>query len=194
MKRLSAYRFLILFTLQTSSQADDIRDFQIEGISLYDSALKYFNENQIKKEIAGYYSSNKFFTSAIRSSLNQYDYLQLSFRSGDDKYIIVDLTGNVEKNYSDCLNELDNLDKELSVMFSDTKKINKQTYPHPADKSGETKITDIIWEFDSGDLILVQCYDWESSKFGKERNYANEMKISISNKDFDKWVLTEAYE
>ena len=81
MKRLSLYLFLILFTLQTPSQADDIRDFQIEGISLYDSALKYFNENQIKKEIAGYYSSNKFFTSTIRSSLNEYDYLQLSFRT-----------------------------------------------------------------------------------------------------------------
>ena len=192
MKNFLAILILVL-TFQTPSWADDIRDFQIEGMSLYDSALKYFNENQIKKEIAGYYSSDKFFTSAIRSSLNQYDYLQLSFRSGDDKYIIVDLTGNVEKNYSDCLNELDNLDKELSVMFRDTKKINKQTYPHPIDKSGETEITDIIWKFDSGDLILIQCYDWESSNFGKERNYTDEMKISISNKDFDKWMLTEAY-
>ena len=192
MKKILAILILI-FALQTPSQADDIQDFQIEGMSLYSSALKRFNENQIKKEIAGYYSSNKFFTSTIRSSLNEYDYLQLSFRTGDNKYIIVDLTGNVEKNYSDCLNELDNLDKELSVMFRDTKKINKQTYPHPVDKSGETKITDIIWEFDSGDLILVQCYDWESSNFGKERNYLDEMKISISNKDFDKWIFMEAY-
>jgi len=193
MKKFLAILVLGLFLI-TPSQADDIRDFEIEGMSLYDSALKYFNENQIKKEIADYYSSNKFLTTAIRSSLNQYDYLQLSFRTGDNKYIIVDLTGNVEKNYSDCINELDNLDKELSVMFSDTKKINKQTYPHLIDKSDETKITDIIWKFDSGDLILIQCYDWESSNFGKERNYTDEMKISISNKDFDKWMLTEAYE
>ena len=193
MKKLLGILVLSLFLI-TPSQADDIRDFEMEGVSLYDSALKYYNENQIKKEIADYYSSNKFFTAAIRSSLDQYDYLQLSFRTGDDKYIIVDLTGNVDKNYSDCINELDNLDKELSAMFSDTKKINKTTYPHPIDKSGETKITDIIWKFDSGDLILVQCYNWASSNFGKERNYSDEMKISISNKDFDRWMLTEAYE
>ena len=34
MKRLSLYLFLILFTFQTPSQADDIRDFQIEGMSV----------------------------------------------------------------------------------------------------------------------------------------------------------------
>jgi hypothetical protein len=36
MKRLSLYLFLILFTLPTPSQADDISDFEIEGISLGD--------------------------------------------------------------------------------------------------------------------------------------------------------------
>jgi len=34
MKRLSLYLFLILFTLQTPSWADDIGDFQIEGMSV----------------------------------------------------------------------------------------------------------------------------------------------------------------
>ena len=49
MKRLSIYLFLILFSLQTPSQADDIRDFQIEGISIEDSLLDYFSEEEIKK-------------------------------------------------------------------------------------------------------------------------------------------------
>ena len=49
MKRLSLYLFLILFTLQTPSQADDIRDFQIEGMSIGDSLLDYFSEGEIKK-------------------------------------------------------------------------------------------------------------------------------------------------
>ena len=48
MKRLSLYLFLIFFTLQTPSKADDIRDFQIEGISIGDSLLDYFSEEKIK--------------------------------------------------------------------------------------------------------------------------------------------------
>ena len=47
MKKLSLYLFLLLFTLQTPSQADDIRDFQIEGISVGDSLLDYFSEEEI---------------------------------------------------------------------------------------------------------------------------------------------------
>jgi len=43
MKRLSLYLFLILFTLPTPSQANDIRDFQIEGLSIGDSLLNYYS-------------------------------------------------------------------------------------------------------------------------------------------------------
>ena len=50
MKRLSLYLFLILFTLQTPSQADDIRDFQIEGMSIGDSLLDYMSEDEILSE------------------------------------------------------------------------------------------------------------------------------------------------
>ena len=47
MKNLSAYLFLLLFSHQTPSEADDIRDFQIEGISVGDSLLDYFSEEKI---------------------------------------------------------------------------------------------------------------------------------------------------
>ena len=37
--------------LITPSQADDIRDFQIEGMSVGDSLLDYFNEEKIRDNI-----------------------------------------------------------------------------------------------------------------------------------------------
>ena len=56
MKKFLAILILI-FTLQTPSQADDIRDFQIEGVSLKDSLLDYFSEEEIQK----YTNNYKFF-------------------------------------------------------------------------------------------------------------------------------------
>ena len=47
MKKLSTYLFLILFSFQTPSWADDISDFQIEGMSVGDSLLDYFEEDEI---------------------------------------------------------------------------------------------------------------------------------------------------
>ena len=50
MKKLSTYLFLILFTLQAPSWADDIRDFEIEGMSVGDSALDYFSKNELENK------------------------------------------------------------------------------------------------------------------------------------------------
>ena len=40
---------VLLFSFQILANADDIRDFEIEGISLNDSALKHTNLKIIKK-------------------------------------------------------------------------------------------------------------------------------------------------
>ncbi len=47
--------------LITPSLADDIRDFQIEGMSVGDSALDYFSKKKIDSSYKGSYpKSNKF--------------------------------------------------------------------------------------------------------------------------------------
>ena len=50
MKKLSTYLFLILFSFSAPSFADDISDFQIEGMSIGDSLLDYFSEEKIEEE------------------------------------------------------------------------------------------------------------------------------------------------
>ena len=50
MKRFLAILVLGLFLI-TPSWADDIRDFQIEGMSVGDSLLDYFSEEKIKDNI-----------------------------------------------------------------------------------------------------------------------------------------------
>ena len=60
MKKLCIYLFLVLFSLQTPSLADDIRDFQIEGVSLGDSTLDSFTEEEIEEGEKIFYEYNKF--------------------------------------------------------------------------------------------------------------------------------------
>ena len=48
MKKLLGIVVLGLFLI-TPSQADDIRDFQIEGMSIGDSLLDYMSEKEIKE-------------------------------------------------------------------------------------------------------------------------------------------------
>ena len=57
--------FLVLvFNLQSWTKADDIKDFEIEGMTVGESLLNYFDESLIEKEInnheISYYYENKF--------------------------------------------------------------------------------------------------------------------------------------
>ena len=42
---------VLIFSFQSWTKADDIRDFEIEGISIGDSLLNYMSGQQIKSEI-----------------------------------------------------------------------------------------------------------------------------------------------
>ena len=41
---------ILFFSLQNLTKADDISDFQIEGMSIGDSALDYFTKKEIRTE------------------------------------------------------------------------------------------------------------------------------------------------
>jgi hypothetical protein len=58
MKRLLLI-LILTFSFQTLAKADDIKDFEIEGMSIGDSALDYFSKDQIIKNSRNYYKNKK---------------------------------------------------------------------------------------------------------------------------------------
>ena len=95
MKKLSIYLFLILFGFSAQSYADDISDFEIGGISIGDSALKYYSEKKIKKRTENIYGDNLYtqFTSTSKNSNSEYDSHQIHYKLGDKNYIIESVAG-----------------------------------------------------------------------------------------------------
>ena len=65
-------RFLIIlvliFNLPNLSIADDIRDFQIEGMSIGDSLLDYFGEEKIIKSKRRVFEHKSFYIVSIADS------------------------------------------------------------------------------------------------------------------------------
>ena len=80
MKKFLAILILV-FTLQTPSQADDIRDFQIDGISIEDSALDYFKEKEIKSITKTKYpGDDKFYKIELPSKHDTYETVGFHFQ------------------------------------------------------------------------------------------------------------------
>ena len=195
MKRLSLYLFLILFTLQTSSHADDIRDFQIEGMSLGDSLLDYYSEKEIKKQLSttvGQYKSKKIKRVYFNSKDNS-EYLQYNFHFiNDSSYRIVNIIGVMlyENKMGDCYKKQLEIIKDIEKNFENATKEVKNLI-HRADKSGKSKIKSIRLKLKNGQ-IRVDCKSW-SKKIKKEKPWRDTLSVLLDTDEYILWLKNEAY-
>ena len=191
MKKLSTYLFLVLFSFSAPSFADDIRDFQIEGMSIGDSLLDYFSEDEIKnniiKDYYKYKSNKKFITVEFNElpSAKTYDLVQLDLKN-DKKYEIYGLSGHIwyKENIDDCYKKQNEIDKELSKIFKGAKREHVSKKKHSVDESGKSNLTYIMYWFKSGDYASIDCTDWSSKMKPREDN----LGVSFVTKEFNDWI------
>ena len=118
--------FLInwILTFQIQSLANDIQQFQIEGMSIGDSALDYFGESQLEDNEQGWhnYSYNEYSTSYMPGK-GIYSWFLVSYKNYDNNFIIEGLVGGLEiSNYDnkECNNKLDVVALNISESFKNT--------------------------------------------------------------------------
>ena len=185
---------ILIFTLQTPSWADDIRDFQIEGMSIGDSLLDYFSEKDIKSSVfKTTYKSKKYTKVEFYDRTKLYDGLQFYFKKNDKKYIIHVLSAHLkyEYNIEDCFKKQDEIIEEVLALFKNTKNYRK-TLTHKADKSGKSKVYAFFLDFSSGDSGRIDCNDY-SKKIEKKYGWEDNLRIALVSSEFRKWLRTEGF-
>ena len=184
--------FLILF-FSSSVVADDISDFEIEGISIGDSLLDYFSEKEIIDEI----KINKYmyeYTTAEFGEVYKYDGLQTYFnisffvKPEDKNFIIYAIYGTLphENNINNCYQKMNEISKEFIIIFKSAKKFD-QNYNHPVDPSGRSKVKTSYFMFNNGDEIDIMCIDFEEN-LRLKNNWSDGLSISIGRKEFNDWL------
>ena len=195
MKRLLAYLLLVLsFGFIFNTKADDISDFEIEGMSVGESLLKYFDEETILKNpkydhTNTNWNDDKMFQ--VRTFENgPYTEIMFALKKNDKKYIIYGLSGLVkmEYNISKCYSDIKSIVADMEHLFPNAIKSKLIKSKLKADKSGKSKHRAIYFDFDSGDYVRVECYDWS-----KKMGYWDNLRIGIITKEFDDWLNNSAY-
>ena len=191
MKKLLGILVLGLFLI-TSSQAEDIRDFEIEGFSIGDSLLYHMSEEDIKNEKKYYYSaSKKFFGLTINTDSSNYDIIQMSV-TNDKKYIIHSLSGKLFyiNNFEECKKKMNLIIRELTNSLPENIKVeDDELLKMPADKTGRSVNKGTTFWFQNNDYIVVECSDWTD-----EMEYKDNLKVRFSTKFYNEWLLNEAYD
>jgi len=203
MKKLLILLFSIFFLSSPSVFADDISDFEIEGISIGDSLLDYMTEEEILEEIElnkNDYSHleepNKFSEVYTWKDLSTYDTVSFIIKktstsqyvsNKNEKYIIQSIAGRAifTEDFDGCIQKRDEIEEELSKVFSNTQK-SENVFKHSADPSGRSIVDAIYFEFDSGALAELSCYDYEET-FRISKKWSDIFVVGIRSKEIRNW-------
>ena len=165
--------FLIIWilTFQTQSLADNIRYFQLEGMSIGDSALDYFNESQLEDNEQGWHNySYKEYSTSFMPGKGIYDWFLVSYKNDDNNFIIEALAGGLEKkNYDEkeCNNKMDVTALDISESFKNTAQEEKKFYKLTTDAAraypftGKSTVTSLSFSFLDGAQIILACYNMD---------------------------------
>ena len=100
------------------SKADDIKDLQIEGMSIGDSLLNFYGEKQILNFQKGYYDR---VISIWPVNINSGVYQQIGFtlKKNDKKYIIQGIKGTIifKDQFNECLKWKMDAIKDVNIVL-----------------------------------------------------------------------------
>ena len=183
---------LILLVLLFSSSifAEDISDFQIEGMSVGDSLLDYFSEEEINENKRNYLNRKaKFYVvSSGNLKLKNFENLEFYLKTDDNKYLIYLISGAIsfENNIGNCKKKKDEIVNEIKDLFNNSEMIDYGTYTNSYDKSGLSKNTRVgLWI--NSDYVAVECIDW-SKEIERKNNWSDNVRLGAVTKEAEDWI------
>ena len=194
MKRLLLI-LILTFSFQTLTKADDISDFQIEGMSIGDSLLDFFTKQEIvNSPKAKQYKDKEYVTATFyKLKTENYNAINVSFKKKDTKYIIEGMSGSKDFN-----NKIKKCYDKLNEVFSELKKL----FPN-YEKKDENNLRNIKWsktgttnqsyiKLKEKSFVGVQCF-----KYGKDDkkkyNLKDIMRVSLFTKKYNYWLVNIAF-
>ena len=183
---------IIFISFQTWTKADDIKDFQIEGVSIGDSILDYYSEETIKKETEEVWPNTTYVQFCSEGNLNDFQYLCFAYLKKDKKYIIHEFYGGTDLSFDNCLKELKSIVLEIEELFSSAKINTRKRYKHRSDKKKKSIGSDVQFILKEGSVARVDCTDW-SEEITKKKGWTDYLAVSLATKKFVKWNRTKAF-
>ena len=204
--------FLILCILffSTNLVADEIENFEIEGLTIGESLLKHFSKKDIETEVNSIYSykykDDKYIQLGVgdkegyslKKKMKLYDSMSIVVKGGDKKYIIKSLSGKIlcHNNINRCNSKYDEIVTDLKNYFENSiDEVTDRKVPHSVDKKKESWVTSTYFYLKNRKYanIMAEIYDW-SKRVEKEQNWGDNLKLSIQTDEFIEFLQNEAYD
>jgi len=189
MKRLLLILILTLI-FQTLTKADDISDFEIEGMSIGDSALKYFTKEEIISSVPTQpYNDDGYYGVEFQSNQNTYEVITLIFKKSDDKFIIHSLSGYNLLDFEKCKKEKKSIVEEIKSILENAEEKNYKSKFGEGYGKSFALVTDLIV---NGGSIRIWCDNFDKNH-DTAKKWPNAINVDFSTKEFLFWIDNIAY-
>ena len=197
------FLIILLTTFQNPSLADDIKNFQIERMSIGGSALNYFSETELEDNEQGWHNySYKEYSTSFMPGKGIYNWFLVSYRNNDYNFKIEALVGGLKKkNYDnkECNNDLDTATLNMSKLFKNSKQEDKKRYELTADAAriypftGKSAVTSISFNFPDDGTIIIACYNMDKKAnqiafITSNLNQSDSFRISVRGPTFANYL------
>lgn len=183
---------IIIFSLQSWIKADDVRDFQIEGMSVGDSLLDYYTEKEIKKKIEDdkTFFYNKDYMSISLSyktgKFKVYDDVGVILKQNDKQYKIYSLEGTLvdDGTKESCYKKQNSIANEIEKVI-DPKYVKDEWFLEKK-RLDPDQLSVRYLNFKSSNNrnpFSVVCYEY------KHKEYIT-LYVVVDSEEFDKYLDT----
>ena len=187
---------VLILNLQTLVNADDIRDFDIDGISIGENFSKYIGKNILEEKFKSFYPGSKeyYLVEFSKNDLNfldYYSYIGVHFKEDDNNFEIYSIKGMMD------------FDNDLNTCLGQKKVIVnsiKETLKNPKEEKYENSYDNVygsskayISDFKISDgYIRIWCTDWDKTH-EKSQDWVDTINVDLSSQIFLDWLNTKAY-
>lgn len=188
MKRIFLITLIFTFSLQNLTNADNLKDFQIEGFSVGDKLSDRMSKEEIEENIVPYFQDQrKYYIVGKSYGLNQYDQIEFYIKSNDNSYEIRTIgAGIFIDNLDECLEKKKKVVNDLDQVFTNIKKRSGKK-KHEADPKGNSLQYIDQYDFDYPNHIRVECTDY-SEEMLNSGLASNSLSIVIMTKEITDWI------
>jgi len=181
-----------ILNFQIYSYANDIKEFELEGISVGDNLLNHYDKDLIQNIEKFYYPGSKKYAGIASNmfSKNLKNFEAIQFMVNPDTYKIVSVAGKIYKYNNDldgCYKEMDEIFEDIKLIFPNSKTEKEKASPHMYDKS-EKSIAKVYKILLKNGRIAITCTDWSD-----EVKLRDSLKVAIHMKKYMDWINNEAY-
>jgi len=184
---------VLIFSFQSWTKAEDIKDLQIEGISIGDNLFDHFTQAEFDyaKDVSNifYYKKNKFAELLFfkHSKFETFDGVKVTWKPDDKNYKLYGVSGLIyfKNNYDECKVKREEIIKDIENFLPNAK--NNGNHKINFDKTGNSYalVTDLVLK-PPYEEIRIYCSNWSDEE--ENKGAWDALNVVINHPEFSKFM------